>query len=178
MQSGNRRNKQPTLSRCFSLLGCSVLFLFFCLVAEATTLPLSRSCMSLKKASSLKRISEISTRRSSPQSFRVRPTNLLRESWCRKQETRAVRKTSSTRTTSQGFEDWAGGCTCRIPPSCRWKKRTNSLLSSFCCVRARTMRRTDVNSCREHTSSMFSWLKETEHDIRTVHVRSMNELLM
>lgn len=46
--------------------------------------------MSLKKASSLKRISEISTRRSSPQSFRARPANLLNESWGKKY--RGVRK--------------------------------------------------------------------------------------
>lgn len=48
------------------------------------------------------------------------------------------------------------GHTCSMPPSCLWKKRTNSLLSSFCWVRVRTMRRTDVSSWREHTSSMFS----------------------
>lgn len=46
--------------------------------------------------------------------------------------------------------------TCSMPPNCRWKKRTNSLLSSFCWVRVSTMRRTEVNSWREHTSSMFS----------------------
>lgn len=48
------------------------------------------------------------------------------------------------------------GHTCSMPPSCLWKKRTNSLLSSLCWVRVRTMRRTHVSSWREHTSSMFS----------------------
>lgn len=76
-------NKQ-TSRLCFPLLGCSVLFLLLCLAAKAMPLLLSKSCISLKKASSLKRISEISTRRSSPQSFRVRPTNLLRESWSKR----------------------------------------------------------------------------------------------
>lgn len=47
-----------------------------------------------------------------------------------------------------------------MPPSCLWKKRTNSLLSSFCWVRVRTMRRTEVKSWTEHTSSMFSCEKK------------------
>lgn len=88
--------KQLTLRLCFGL-GFSALFLFLCLAASAMLLLLlSKSCISLKKASSLKRISEISTRRSSPQSFRERPTNLLRES-CNKKKTKQKQSKISER---------------------------------------------------------------------------------
>lgn len=150
----NNTNKHKktllTLRLCFALLCCSALFL------AAMLLLLSKSCMSLKKASSLKRISEISTRRSSPQSFRVRPTNLLRQSWSKRRE-RQGGWWIYLQLYYWAERFWHGTCnTWSMPPSCLWKNRTNSLLSSFCWVSARTMRRTDVNSWREQTSSMFS----------------------
>lgn len=55
--------------------------------------------------------------------------------------------------------------TSSMPPSCLWKNWTNSLLSSCCWVRLRTRRRTEVNSCREQTLSMFS----CEKDINIYH---------
>lgn len=78
------KKKKLTLGLEFSFSISSFVFLLLGLAVEPRPLLLSSSCIRRKKASSLKRISEISTRRSSPQSFRVRPTNLLRES-CRKE---------------------------------------------------------------------------------------------
>lgn len=55
----------------------SIFLLHLCFTVR---LLLSKSCMSLKKANSLNKTSEISTRRSSPQSFNFLPENFASES--------------------------------------------------------------------------------------------------
>lgn len=67
----------------------SIFGLHFCF---AVRLLLSKSCMSLKKANSLNKTSEISTRRSSPQSFNFLPANFASESCPKKRKEKKRKK--------------------------------------------------------------------------------------